>query len=123
MLLPLVEYPFERGAVAQLVGPGFGGDAAQDRDSVDVNGAGGLVGLEAGLEGGFVVEETTGGDAFVREEVGLVAGGFRGGVVAVEGEGRSLFVVEVQRHERFAPRGPPVEVGVEGQPGELAFQG
>lgn len=122
VLLPLIEHPFGHGVVAQLVYPSVSENTPQDGHGVNLYGAGGSVGLESRFEGGFVVGQATGKVAFVRQEVDLCAGGFRRPVVTLEQKGLSLFVVEVQGHECFAPPGPAAEVVVKWQPGELALQ-
>ena len=87
--------------------------------SVNLDGAGFLHGAQAGFELGFLVQQARGTEAFIGQEVGLVAGEVLGSFVTLQGERRGLLVAEVQFHERLAPRGPLAEVLVKGQPGGI----
>jgi len=53
---PASDHPFKVAAVAELVFPRRGGDAVERCRGVDLEGAGGLVGLQLRVELGFLVE-------------------------------------------------------------------
>lgn len=105
LFLVLVEYPVERAAVAQFVGPGLGRDAAQGGLRIQRDATGSRVGAQ---------------DGFGRQAGG--AGFVVGGVGSRQRERRDRLVADVQRHQRFAPGGPVPEVRVEGDARELALE-
>lgn len=113
-LFVAVQHPFQGGAVAELVLPRFGGDAAEGGEGIDFDAAVGATRRVA----------RTGRCVFDRFEAGFVGGArvFRVFVVALQRVRFDGFVVEVELHELLAPAGPLPEVVVEGDAGEFALE-
>jgi hypothetical protein len=97
----LVDHPFDGGAVAEAVFVGFGRDAGEGERRIDD-------------DRGFVLAEAHALDA---------PGEGLGGVLdEVEGPGVEFLVVDVEAGELGAGFGEGVEIGGEGDAGELALQ-
>ena len=105
LFLVLVENPFQRRAVAEPVGPGFGRHAGELRLAIEDDDS--VVGI--------------GAQDRLRPEPG--GGGLGVGNVRADERPRlDAFVADVQRHQPLAPIRPAPEVFVEGNAREFALQ-